>query len=85
MKNYSRILHGLEADELRKYARDIDPDRSDAEIELLSREQLIAIIEVGDCEQFAELWESAHDDYGAVMHPDEDDDEFFEHEAPDKD
>jgi len=33
---------------------------------------------------FAEEWEQQHDT-GDWMHPDEDDEEFFEHEAPDKD
>lgn len=85
MKDYRRILHGLETDELRDYAADADPDRSDAEVAAMTREELIRVLEADDCAMFAELWENAHEEYGETMHPDETDEEFYEHEAPDKD
>ncbi len=84
-RDYRKILHDLDIDDLREYARDVASERSDSEIDGLSVEELVAILEEDDCEQFAVLWENAHEDDGDMMHPDETDEEFFEHEAPDKD
>ena len=85
MRNYRRILRSLEIQALRDYVEVIEPDRSNAELDAMPREELIAILESDDCEWFSEIWEMEHEDSSHSIHPDETDEEFYEHEAPDKD
>jgi hypothetical protein len=48
----------------------------------MSKEDVIDFLD--ESEVFEEGWEMANEG-SEWMHPNEDDDEFFEHEAPDKD
>lgn len=60
------------------------PVYTEAELAKLPEKKVINLVMTHASEEFAELWEM-QDEGGDMMHPDEDEDEFYEHEDPDKD
>ena len=72
------------------------PVSTEAELMKLPQGEVIDLVMAYAPEEFAELWEMQNEgsdgtgdeddaDDEDMMHPDESDDEFYEHEAPDKD
>ena len=57
----------------------------EAQLETISKEDLIDHLMQDEGEAFGEQWAAGHEDYGEMRHPEESDEEFSEHEDPDKD
>ena len=81
MKDYRKIMQSLTLEELKEYASDMPEEQ----LETISKEDLIDHLMQDDGEGFGEHLEAGNGDYGEMMHPDESDDEFSEHEDLDDD
>lgn len=91
MKDYRRIMRNLEFDKLVEFAAaalsiaDTSPPVStEQELKGLSREEIIDLVKEYALEDFANSLEM-QDEGSSSMHPDEDDEEFAEHEDLDDD